>query len=322
MTKIAVTEKEYSKAEPVFRNAEECECLSAPDGEKALAAFNSKHQAGHVIIGVEKYTGLLYSELPRGGVIARFGVGHDGVDKKLATENGLFCTNTPGALDDSVAECAVGLMLSTARHITDCAAENRNGNWRPRVGQELSGKTAAVIGCGNIGRRTAKILRHGFGMKVVGCDNTMPPDTDAFDRITCEFSEAVQEADFVTLHIPDLPQTRNFINAERLALLRPHTVLINTARGGVLDENALYDALRAGKIAAAALDVFKKEPYEPQSPDRDLRKLDNVIMTAHIGSSTREACERMARAAIQNIRDVVKNGKPEKKVWLNPFTQR
>ena len=301
MIKVAVTDLEYNKAIDVFENIDELECLCAPIPENELAEFIKDNGISHVIVGVDKYQDALYDALPQGGVIARFGVGHDGIDKGLASEKGLYCTNTPGVLDDSVAECAVALMLSAARHLVSCATDNKHSLWKNRVGNELSKKTLAVIGCGNIGRQVAKIASHGFGMKVVGFDITKPQDLSSIDEFSPDFASAVSNADFVTVHIPDIPSTKNFINAERLSVMKKTSVIINTARGGVLDENALFDAVKTGVITGAALDVFKIEPYEPQEQDKDLRTLDSIIMTPHIGSSTVEACNRMACNALQNI---------------------
>ena len=129
-----------------------------------------------------------------------------------------------------------------------------------------------------------------------------PEDTSAIDEFTADFSSAVKNADFVSVHIPDIPSTRDFINFDRLKMMKRSAILVNTARGGVLDENALCEALKSGMIAGAALDVFKTEPYSPQNPEKDLRMLDRIIMTPHIGSSTVEACERMARSALRNIK--------------------
>ncbi len=301
MTNIIVTELEYHKASHVFKNVTGFACVPSPADEPSLARKIKTTGAKYVIIGVDNYTGELYDALPAGGVIARFGVGHDGVNKALAKSNGIYCANTPGVLDDSVAECAAGLMLTAARHIAACAADNRNGSWKNRVGVELSGKTLAVIGCGNIGRKVARIAKAGFGMRVIGCDVAAPKDMSAIDDFTTDFTQAARDADFVSVHIPDIPATKNFINAERLATMKPSAILINTARGGVVDESAVYDAAKSGVIAGAALDVFKTEPYAPQAADKDLRTLSTIIMTPHIGSSTVEACERMARAALRNI---------------------
>jgi phosphoglycerate dehydrogenase-like enzyme len=304
MIKVIVTELEYHKALEVFTRCAGFECVPAPAAEAQLAAGVSREGASYVVVGVEKYTGLLYDALPRGGVIARFGVGHDGVDKALAKAKGIFCTNTPGALDASVAECTVGMLLLAARRFVACASDNRNGNWSPRVGVELAGKTLAVIGCGHIGSKVAAIAKNGFGMRVVGFDIVAPGvPAAAFDAFSSEFEVAVQSADFVTVHIPDLESTRNFIDAAKLRQMRPTAWLINTARGNVVAEDDLFDAVSSGTIGGAVLDVFKREPYVPSS-GKDLRMLENVVMTPHIGSSTQEACRRMAESALESIRAI------------------
>ena len=303
MKTILVTELEYRKAQSVFEAETGFRCLSAPAEEKLLAEAVIREQAFGVIVGVDRYSRELYEALPSGGIIARFGVGHDGVDKKLAAERGIFCTNTPGVLEQSVAECAVGMMFMAARRFAGCAADNRRGVWRNRIGFELSGRTLVIAGCGRIGCKTAAIAKNGLGMRVVGCDVAEPKQPEYFDFFTRDRQEAFRQADILSLHIPDLPATRDYINAESLSWLKPSAWLINTSRGGVLQEDDLYDHVAAGKIAGAVLDVFKKEPYEPMSPGKDLRKLESVIMLPHLGSSTAEACERMARSALENVQN-------------------
>jgi len=205
-------------------------------------------------------------------------------------------------LDDSVAECAIGMMLTAARHLATCSADNKNNIWKNRVGIELAGKTLAIIGCGNIGRKVAKIAKAGFGMKVIGCDVFGAVDCQFMDDFTNDFSRAVKNADFVSMHIPDIPATKNFINFERLRKMKRSSILINTSRGGIVDEVAIYDAVESSIIGGAVLDVFKDEPYVPQCAAKDLRTVDNIMMTPHIGSSTVEACNRMAKSALQNIK--------------------
>jgi lactate dehydrogenase-like 2-hydroxyacid dehydrogenase len=219
---------------------------------------------------------------------------------------GLYCTNTPGVLDDSVAELTIGLILSAMRYMSIASAEIRHRHWCAIFGSELRGKTLAIIGCGAIGCRVARIASHGFGMSVVGCD-VMPLDATelisefGFSDMAGDFASAVSEADVVSLHIPATSETRHFIDRDRLALMPNAAWLVNTSRGSIVDEAALYDAIADGRLAGAALDVFEHEPYEPVALDKDLRQLDDVIMTPHVGSSTREACNRMARRALQNI---------------------
>jgi lactate dehydrogenase-like 2-hydroxyacid dehydrogenase len=305
---VAVTEPEYRKAEGAFSQGVEAGChfVPVPAEERELAVELRQRRIQHVIVGVNSYRGPLYEALSPGGVIARFGVGHDGIDKGLATQRGLLCTNTPGVLDDSVAEHAIGLILALARHTPFLAARLIAGEWSPRVGVELTGKRLAVIGCGGIGRRVAQIAARGFGMKVVGLRKSQSQtpglqEQFGFDRIVTDFGEAVTGADFVSLHLPGAPETHHYLNRSRIEKLPVGCFLINTARGTVVDEVALFDALAAGRIAGAALDVFEKEPYQPQAPEKDLRQLTNVIMMPHTGSSTREACERMAARAFRNI---------------------
>ncbi len=324
MIQVAVTDLEFRKAQKVFTAAasHDLHCLSAPPGEAELAAFLKETGIRHAVVGVEPYRDALYAAMPRGGVLARFGVGHDGVDKGQATSRGIICTNTPGALDDSVAEHAINLLLTSARWTVPAAAGVKTGQWTPLVGRELAGKTLAVIGCGPIGRRVAQVAAFGLRMIVVGCevadiDVEQTKRECGFSRITKDFADAVKEADFVSLHIPSVTATRYFMNRERFARMPAKAWLINTARGAIVDEKALYEALVQGMIGGAALDVFEREPYVPVDPDKDLRGLKNVVMTPHVGSSTQEACDRMARQALQNIQAAIA-GKFEDMNVLNP----
>jgi phosphoglycerate dehydrogenase-like enzyme len=303
MTKVAVTETEYRKAQGIFASADGLECFAAPAAEAELASMIRASGARHAIVGTNRYTGDLYSSLPKGGVVARFGVGHDSIDKALATENSVLCTNTPGVLDDSVAEHTMALIMAAARHVPLLINQTRAGQWPQKLGRELRNKTLAIIGCGRIGCRVAHMAAFGLGMRVIGCEVL---DVNlvhvGFADMVRKFSQAVSEADFVSLHIPSTPHTHHFINAQRLSQIPSGAWLINTARGALVDESSLYDALVQKRIAGAALDVFETEPYAPIAPERDLRTLDSVIMTPHVASSTQEACNHMARRAVDNIR--------------------
>ncbi len=270
---IAVTDLEFERGRDVFADPSDARfrCVAVPAGEEELAAAIRRHGARHAIVGTVRYAGALYEALPRGGVIARYGVGTDGLDLHHATAAGILCTNAPGILDDAVAEHAIGLLLCAARQLPRMIAECRAGTWNPSLGCLLSGRRLAVIGCGAIGSRVAQIAAHGLLMKVTGCD--LRPENPAemrrkfgFDRLTRDFADAVADADFISLHVPSTPATRHFINAERLAMMRADAWLINTARGALVDEAALYDALAAKRLAGAALDVFEHEPYEPAAP--------------------------------------------------------
>lgn len=306
---VGVSESVYRKAEQVFRAAETegLICVGMPAGERQLADALRSMGARHVIVGTQVYTGSLYEALTAGGVIARFGVGHDSIDKALATARGLLCTNTPGVLDDSVAEHTINLLLAAARHTVVVAGAMTAGRWQGLVGSELKGKTLAVIGCGPIGCRVASIASRGFGMKVLGCELKAEGAERlrleyGFSEVTTDFAAAVRDADFVSLHIPSVAETWQYLNHARLGLIRAGCWVVNTARGAVVDEVALFDALAAGRLAGAALDVFAREPYEPAAVGKDFRTLPNVILTPHVGSSTAEACRRMAERALRNIR--------------------
>jgi phosphoglycerate dehydrogenase-like enzyme len=299
---VVVTEPEFRRAEAVFTSSP-LTCVVAPPSEAGLVEAIGSAGARHAVVGPVVYRDALYSALPAGGVLARYGVGHDGIDKTRATRAGLFCTNTPGVLHQSVAELTFLLILAAARHFERVAGDMRGGQWAPRTGVELRDKTLAIIGCGTIGRATARIGKLGFGMRVVGYRRSAgaPAGDEDFDTITTDFAAAVRDADYISLHIPASPANAAFINGERLALLRKHAWLVNTARGAVVDERALYDALAAERIGGAALDVYDREPYEPAAAAQDLRTLSRVILAPHIGSNTAEANVRMAERALRNI---------------------
>ena len=321
---VLVTGAEYRKGEDRFIAARGLDCRRAPDAEADVAAAIRDLNVRYVIVGGRQFTGPLYDALPAGGVIARFGVGHDGVDKQKATARGLLCTNTPGVLDQSVAEHAMLLIAAAARKLTSALASMTSGAWVSPAGQDLHGKRIAVVGCGGIGRALARIAALGYGMRVVGCTRPgapMPASLEHFDLVTNDFAEAVRDADFVSLHMPATPENARFINRERLAQMNPRAWLINTARGAVVDEAALFETLAAGRIAGAALDVFAREPYVPSGAGSDLRSLPNVILTPHVGSNTVETNGRMAERALHNVQFAVE-GAVDKMDLLNPEVLR
>jgi phosphoglycerate dehydrogenase-like enzyme len=301
---VLVTEMEYRKAERSFMSAPGLECRRAPDVEAELAAAIRTARASYVIVGPRTYSGALYDALPAGGVIARFGVGHDGIDKAHATAAGLLCTNTPGVLDQSVAEHTMLLVGAAARPLVTIATGMARQMWEPAIGEELQGKTLAIVGCGGIGRAVARIASLGYNMRVVGCTRpgvAPPASLDHCADVTNDFAAAVGDADFVSLHLSSTPDNQQWLGRDRLALLNQRSWLINTARGWMIDEAALFAALAERRLAGAALDVFAREPYEPAAGSGDLRSLPNVILTPHVGSNTAAANRRMAERALRNI---------------------
>jgi phosphoglycerate dehydrogenase-like enzyme len=303
---VLVTEREFQRAELVFTTAVGVRCVPTPGEEGALSDAIADSGAQFTIVGGLPYRDGLYAALPRGGVIARFGVGYDNIDREKATAAGIVCTNTPGTLDQSVAEQTMAFVAAAARRLLVMDGRMKQHVWEHVQGVELSGRTLAIVGCGKIGGAVARIAHAGFGMRVVGYRRSSgsgrPVEAaEMYAEVTDDYGRAVGEADFVSLHIPSTPANARFIDAARLAVMRPDAWLVNTARGAVVDEAALYDALASDRLAGAALDVFEREPYEPVDAARDLRALPNVILQPHVGSHTVEANRRMGERALRNI---------------------
>lgn len=303
---IVIVESAYKKGKPVFDAVQDFEVISSAADEPSLSARIRDVGAFAVVVGVQRYTGALYEALPPGGLIARFGVGYDNIDFGKVREYGLVVTNTPDVLESTVAEYTVFLAGELLRRPGRFSEQMHAGVWGSGLGSELRGKTWAVIGLGKIGKALARILSFGFGMRVV-CMARTPYDAAVkraygIDLVSPEFAEVAADADIVSLHLPVNTANAGFMNRDRLGLMKKGVVLVNTGRGALVDEDALYDALSSGYVAAAGLDVFAEEPYRPASPNKDLRDLSNVVMTPHIASSTVECAERMAKRVMQNVR--------------------
>lgn len=241
-------------------------------------------------------------------VIARAGVGLDNIDLDAAREKGIVVLNSPESVTQSVAELTIGLMLSLLRRIAYSDRKMREGIWvkKEALGFELRGKTLGIIGFGRIGRAVAKIAYYGFGMKILYFDLMRLPK-EVEEEVNAKFVDLntlLKESDVVSIHVPLTPETKHLINEDKLKLMKKNAVLINTARGGVVDTNALVKALKEGWIAGAALDVFEEEPLPKDHP---LTKLDNVVLTPHIGASTVEAQDRAGLDIVQKLIDFFKS---------------
>ena len=251
-----------------------------------------------IVRGRTKVTGeVIAASSGRLKAVCRAGVGLDNIDLRAAEEAGITVFNTPEASTEAVAELTVGLMLSLARSIPMADRSLKEGRWAKRelVGWELRGKTLGILGFGRIGQRVAEIC-HALGMRILAYRRTRPPSLEAVLARTgaimaSSLEELLVNSDIITIHVPLTPQTKHMIGEREIALMKQGAILINTSRGGVVDEKALYEALRSGKLAAAALDVFEEEP--PSGLSLELAKLPNVVATPHIGGQTREA-QRMA----------------------------
>lgn len=317
---ILVNEGAFAKGEGVFRGVEAFDLRPTTAEESQLAELVLKCNCRAVILGSQPYRGPLYQALGRtgqrrGAILARFGVGHDNVDKQLAREHQIIVTNTSGALEASVAEHTMWLLGSLVKRIPQVDAQLRTGSFSPWVGREICGKTLGILGYGAIGRRVGMIAHFGFRMRVIAAGVRSSQQLEqqtgksfnelratwGLDLYTNDPDEIFRQADVVSLHLPANAETRHLVDARRLDLMKPGALLINTARGAVVDERALYEALLSGRLAGAALDVFEHEPYQPIAPEMDLRTLQNVVLTPHTGSNTVEANRAMAEAALTNV---------------------
>jgi D-3-phosphoglycerate dehydrogenase / 2-oxoglutarate reductase len=261
---------------------------------------------GLAIRSATKVTGKILERAQNLKVIGRAGIGVDNVDIPAATARGIIVMNTPFGNSITTAEHAITLMFALARQIPEADASTRAGKWEKNkfLGVEISGKTLGVIGCGNIGSIVADRAR-GMKMRVVAYDPYLS-DERALDLGVekVDLEELLRRSDFITLHTPLTDKTRNIINADSLALTKKSLRVINCARGGLIDEAALFDALSSGRIAGAALDVFVTEP----ATDSPLFALPNVVCTPHLGASTTEAQENVALQIAEQMSDYLMRG--------------
>lgn len=249
------------------------------------------------IAGLDDVTAEVLAAAPNLKVVSRYGAGVDRVDLTAAKANNIMVTNTPGANAEAVGELAFGLILSCARKIPYLNSSTRAGGWERSKGMELYGKTLGVLGLGAIGKVVAR-CGQGFGMKVVAYDPYINLDYCAANNITSmSFDELVECSDVITLHLPLLESTHHIMSADALSRMREGTILVNASRGGLIDEDAAYEALKSGKLAGLGLDAFEVEPPSA-SP---LFEFDNVVVTPHTGAHTKEAGDTMAEMAVDNV---------------------
>ena len=249
---------------------------------------------------------------PRLKVIGKHGIGVDNVDLAAARARGISVVFTPGANDEAVAEHTLTLMLMLARKMERLVGLARAGRFdegrRAADGADLRGKTLGLIGVGRIGGRVAQICRGCFSMRVVAHDPYVTPARAAELGVElASADEVVRRADFVSVHTPLTPETRNVISRERIASMKPGAFVINCARGGLVDEAALVDALRENRIGGAGIDVFEQEPPPADHP---LLALPNAIVTSHIAGSSRESLETMSRMVAEDVLGVLRGEAP------------
>jgi D-3-phosphoglycerate dehydrogenase len=265
------------------------------------------------------YNGERMDKAPKLKVIARLGVGYDNIDVPAATARNIVVVYAPQAPTVSTAEHAVALMMETAKRLNEAEKAVRGHDWRGYLrrdnkGMELDGRTLGLVGMGRIGSRVAKVGL-ALGMKVVVCDPFVTPDRAAELGVTLvpSLEALLNEADVVSLHLPATTETRNLMNTERFAQMKPGAILINSARGALIEESALVDALRSGRLAGAGLDVFQQEPIPDDHP---LLQFENVVLSPHIASRTGAGHHRIWETTIVQALQVLRGEKPP--FMLNP----
>ena len=259
-----------------------------------------------VTLLTEKVDKELLDSAPNLKIITQYAVGYDNIDVEEATKRGVYITNTPEVLTDATADLAFTLLLTTARRLIEADQFVRSGEWKKSgvgwhplmlLGYGLKGKTLGIVGLGRIGQAVAKRAK-GFGMRVLYYSRTRKTEPEKeIGADYVDFETLLKKSDFISIHVPLTKKTYHMIGEKELQLMKPNAILVNTARGAIVDTKALVKALKEGWIAGAGLDVFEEEPYY----DRELFILKNVVLAPHIGSATYEAREGMARLVAENL---------------------
>src|SRR5512139_1695369 len=259
---------------------------------------------GMVVRSRTKVRQPLIDVCPKLKVIVRGGVGLDTIDYEYARSKGIAVMNTPMASAASVAELAIGYMFALARSIYKATASMKAEKWEKKAfeGDEISGKTLGIIGLGNIGCEVAW-RANSLGMTVLGYDRV---EKDVCDVMVVGLEELLAKSDYISLHLPKTKESANMIDRAQFAMMKNGVRIVNLARGGIVNEEALYEALTSGKVASAALDVFDAEP----PTDWKLLKLDNVIASPHIGAATKEAQSRVGSEVAQKLMDFARHTQP------------
>lgn len=260
-----------------------------------------------IIVGLDPLSASVMRKAKKLKVVSKYGVGLDNIDLEEAKKLGVKVTFTPGANNESVADLAFTLMLSLSRNIIKLDTIVRNNGWEKVIGSEIYGKTIGIVGTGAIGKGVAKRAK-GFDMKVLAFD--IYPDNNFADKYGIEYVDKktiLEESDFISLHVPLTDEMYHFIGAEELNSMKETAFIINTSRGGIINEEELYNALKDRKIAGAGLDVFEMEP----PVNNKLLELSNVILSPHCGASTTDATNRMGVMAAEGLISILEGLEPK-----------
>ncbi|MBB5215520.1 2-hydroxyacid dehydrogenase [Parapusillimonas granuli] len=300
--------------------AAQCEIIDVPTGA-GLADALPKEQLdsieGVVCTVRSKFDTAVFDALPRLRVVSNFAVGYDNINIPEATKRNVLVCNTPKVLDGAVADLTFGLLICLARDLVRGDAHVRSGAWAekgaPALTQDIRGKTLGLLGMGRIGRVVAETAK-AFNMKVIYHNRNRDAEAESLGFAEYRDRDALfAESDFLSIHVPLTPETRHSVGAKEFAAMKPTAYLINTSRGPVVDEAALIDALKAGRIAGAGLDVMEQEPLPASSP---LCALPNVVLQAHVGSATVETRRAMIDLAVRNLLDALSGTRPQ--AMVNP----
>ncbi|MBN1156558.1 hypothetical protein JXA85_03020 [Candidatus Woesearchaeota archaeon] len=300
--KVLVTDNVCPLAIDVFKNAGIQVDVKPTLAEDELAKVIPEYD-GFVVRSATKVTKKILDSAKKLKVIGRAGVGVDNIDIPAATDKKVAVMNTPLGNMNAAAEHTVAMMFALARHIHHAHAHLRAGGWERKkyVGVELRGKTLGIVGLGKIGKRVAEFAA-GIGMNIIAYD---PLVKESNGVKIADFNEVIQKSDFITVHVPLNDKTKYMINEEQFGMMRKGVRIINVARGGVINEEALYNAITSGKVAGAAIDVWENEP--PHSSK--LLTLDQVLSIPHLGASTKEAQENVAIDVAEQMVVFLKEGK-------------
>jgi D-3-phosphoglycerate dehydrogenase len=312
--KILITDKIANEAVDLFKK-EGYEVKLEELDEKNLIREIPKYDA----LMIRSRTKVISSVIESGSngnlkVVGRAGIGVDNIDIKMCAQNKIIVVNSPTGATESVAELALTHMLSLSRRITIADSSMKNGEWikKQLMGNEIYGKTLGLIGCGNIGKLTAKYASN-FNMSVIGFDPFISKEDLARDGITKihKLEDLMSQSDYISLHLPHIKSTHHIIDSKMISKMKKNAFIINCSRGGTVDEEALYNALKNGKISGAGIDVFENEP----PLNNQLFELDNVVLTPHIGANTKEGQIRAGTVCADQIIKVLKGEKPD--YWVN-----
>lgn len=292
--------------------ADKAEVIIAPDTSEETAIELLKDATGLILRATTQINARILENTPKLKVIARTGVGVDNVDIEAASKKGIMVCNFPGMNNLTVAEHAIAMIMALSKQVVHMHNSVKIGNWNERFSEnqiEVSGRTLGVIGMGQIGQMVAQKCSIGLGMKVLAYDPYFKGEIDNSSIVfTDSLEELFKSSDFISLHVPNLPETKGLVSAKLLALMKSTAFIINTSRGAIIEEAALVEALQNKKIQGAALDVFLQEPLPTNNP---FNSMGNVILSPHCAGSTWESNVRIAKGAAQAVLDVIEGRQPK-----------